>query len=138
MILIFGLGCRNLPVMNLPLAFICYSDIHPGSQLANRLRDQGYRVQNLAQDDDIVARVRDEKPILAIIEIVEGDEGVLDLIRKIRSEESTAHLPVLGYASAKKPDLQDAGRSAGASLVAASEGLLDQLGSLLEHILQVD
>jgi len=138
MILIFGWACRNLQPMTEPLAFICYREIRPGSQLANKLRDQGYRVQTISPDEDVVVRALDEKPILAIFELVDGDESVPGMIRSIRDHEATSHLPILGFAPSKNTALQDAGRAAGASLVAGSEGLLDQLDSLLEHILQVD
>jgi hypothetical protein len=45
---------------------------------------------------------------------------------------------VLGYGDPKNQKLVDAAVKAGARLVAAETGILDQLPQLLEHVLAVD
>ncbi len=131
-------GGINCPGVNQPLAFLMYEELLPGSQLPNRLQDLGYRVQTLAGDADWVARAQAEKPIVAIMELGTKKGDVCAIIGELRDDPATSHLPVLAFTQPENTELQAAGRNAGATLVASSAGVLDQLPALLEHVLEVD
>lgn len=124
--------------MTEPLAFLLYEELLPGSQLTNRLRDLGYRVQTVADPDALIDLVRKAKPILAVIDLSSNRTDLCALIGRLKGEPDTAHLPVLAFSSQKDRKLQEAARSAGATLVASKEGILAQLPMLLEQVLQVD
>ena len=51
---------------------------------------------------------------------------------------TTAHIPIIAFCPFKDTKLQQAARDAGATLVAVSDGILEQLPELLEHALAVD
>ncbi len=124
--------------MTEPLAFLIYENLIPGSQLTNRLRDQGYRVKTVVEPETFVEQVAAEMPILAIVELANSRVDVCGLIQRLRAEPATQHLPVLAYATSKDRGLQDTARTAGATLIVMAEGLLTQLPMLLEKVLEVE
>lgn len=124
--------------MTEPLAFLLYENLIPGSQLTNRLRDQGYRVKTVAEPETFVEQVAAEMPIVAIVELASSRVDVCGLIQRLRAEPTTQHLPVLAYATSKDRELQDAARTAGATLIVMAEGLMPQLPMLLERVLEVE
>jgi hypothetical protein len=56
----------------------------------------------------------------------------------LRASPDLAHVPVLGYCDPKNRRLVDAALEAGAKLVAAEQGIPDQLPQLLDHVLSVE
>jgi len=124
--------------MTEPLAFLLYEELLPGSQLTNRLRDLGYRVQTIADPESLIDLARAAKPLLAVIDLNSSKTDLCAVIGRLKGEPDTAHLPVLAFSSQKDGRLQAAARSAGATLVASKEGILAQLPMLLEQVLQID
>ena len=125
--------------MTKPLALVCYSNLLPGSQIANRLYELGYRVQvvNPGSLEQIVEVAEKEKPILLLVEIAPGGH-ISSGITAMKANAATQHIPVLAYAAKPDKNLQTAAKKAGASLLANSQGILDQLPQLLDQILQVE
>jgi DNA-binding response OmpR family regulator len=121
-----------------PLAFLMYEELLPGSQLANRLHDLGYRVQMVDGGvGSVEAAVRD-KPIVAVMELTSSTADVCGLIGELRQNPATAHVPILAYTQPENTELQVAARNAGANLIASSARILDQLPALLEHVLELE
>jgi PleD family two-component response regulator len=124
--------------MTEPLAFLLYDSLLPGSQLTNRLRDLGYRVKTVTETDTLPEQVAAEMPIVAIVELSDKRGDVCALIRGLRENQTTAHLPILAYTAGRDRKLQDEARAAGATLIVVAEGLLPQLPMLLERVLEVE
>ena len=55
--------------MTEPLAIVVYENLLPGSQLANRLRDMGYRVHTLGVATDLMDFLKNEKPLVILSDI---------------------------------------------------------------------
>jgi len=124
--------------MTQPLAFILYESLLPGSQLANRLRDLGYRVSTVPDALQLVTQAEAEKPMVLVTELFNSTADVCALLRELKQNSATAHIPVLAYFIAKNKDLQNAAAQAGANLVAGDAALLVQLPRLLEQVLEVE
>jgi hypothetical protein len=60
------------------------------------------------------------------------------VIRELHQDADTNHIPVLAYGDPQKTKAIEAAVAAGAKLVAAEAGIIDQLPQLLEHVLAVD
>lgn len=124
--------------MNLPLALLCYEDLMPGTQLVNRLQDLKYRVQVIAAPDELLAAAATAGPMLILVDLVSKRGNVCDLIKKLRADPATAHLPIVAFADEAEAELQAAGKSAGATLVVTDAALLPHLPQFIDRALQVE
>ncbi len=124
--------------MTKPLAIIHYERLMPGSQLVNRLQDLGYRVQTVTEAALLRETARREKPMVAILDLVTNKADICAIIKEIKADKETEHLPVIGFAAAKDQKLHADATRCGATLVAYDDALLPQLPHLLEHALQID
>lgn len=124
--------------MTQPLALVLYESLLPGSQLANRMRDLGYRVSQVTDALQLVTQAEAEKPMVLVTELFNTTADVCSLLRELKQNPGTAHIPVLAYFSAKNKDLQNPAVQAGANLVAGDAALLGQLPRLLEQVLEVE
>jgi len=123
--------------MTKPLALIHYERLMPGSQLANRLQDLGYRVQTVIEANQIVETARREKPMIAIFDLLAQKSNICSIIEEMKADQETEHLPVIGFAGAKDLKLHTEATRCGAKLVALDDALLPQLPHLLEHALDL-
>jgi CheY-like chemotaxis protein len=124
--------------MTKPLALLVYEQLLPGSQLVNRLQDLGYRVQALNDLQLLVTQARQEKPLLALVDLAFRNADACAAIHHLRNASETAHVPVIAFCDPSELELQKAARAAGATLIAASDGILEQLPALLDQALQID
>jgi len=124
--------------MTQPLALITYENLMPGSQLANRLQDLGYRVQAVFEAERLVEIAEREKPMVVLADLMSSKANVCELITRLRRNQGTEHIPVLAFAGAANAKLQEAGRVAGAKIVASSEALQQHLPQLLDQVLAVE
>lgn len=124
--------------MTLPLALVFYEDLIPGSQLVNRLQDSKYRVQVVPKLNELLATAAKVGPMLIFADLASKNGDVCGVIRKLRQETTTAHLPVIGFADDADEALQAAGRTAGATLVVADSVILTHLTQFIEQALQVE
>ncbi len=118
--------------MSKPLALVCYANLLPGSQIANRLLDLGYAVQTVPASKLSQTAARDA----AMLVIAEAGSDVCAAIDQLKQNKATQHVPVLAYSDQDK-DLASA-RQAGAAMVASSSAILGQLPHLLEQLLVVE
>ncbi len=125
--------------MTKPLALIFYHNLVPGSQLANRLQELGYRVQIVENGalGELPLVAERERPILFVAEVL-SQTPVYAAIAALKAYAPTQHIPVLAFAADADKALQAAAKQAGASLLASNRALLDQLPQLLDQILQVE
>jgi hypothetical protein len=118
------------------VALVHYSNLLPGTQLANRLLDLGYRVETLHD----LAKLREtcdrEKPMVVVAE-VSPDPKACAGIADLRNNLSTGHIPVLAYSATHDAALQTTAQQAGVTLLASSVAVLDQLPQLLDQVLEV-
>ncbi|MDQ6631502.1 MAG: hypothetical protein M3Y82_07065 [Verrucomicrobiota bacterium] len=124
--------------MTKPLALVFYENLLPGSQLANRLQDLGYRVVTIHDVDLLAERAVQEKPLLVITDLSSRKADVCQAIEKLKKNPATTHLPVLAFVKGENFQLQEAARLAGATLVAGDIAILEQLPQLLEQALEVE
>lgn len=121
-----------------PLAIVFYEKLLPGSRVGHKLADLGWRVSEVKLATDLVSQVREQKPVLIVAELGLRTGDLCPVIAELKRLPETNHVPVLGFADPKNSNLVDAAVKAGARLVAAEAGILDQLPHLLEHVLAVD
>ncbi|MCS1409755.1 MAG: hypothetical protein M2R45_02941 [Verrucomicrobia subdivision 3 bacterium] len=123
--------------MTSPLAVLCYEKLLPGSQMVARLEDLAYRVEVLNDAKQLLSVAQRVRPIVVLVDMVSESGDVASSIRVLRETDETSHIPVLAFAANEDEEAQAAARSAGADLVAVEEAILDQLPSLLGHVLEL-
>ncbi len=131
-------GAQSVARVTKPLAVVFYESLLLGSQLANRLSDLGWRVQPVNSPAAVVETVRRQSPMLLVAELSLRTGDFCPVIHELKRDPAIAHIPVIGYTSAKNKALQDAAVAAGARLVAVDTAVLDQLPQLLEYALALD
>ena len=124
--------------MTQPLAIVFYESLLPGSQLANRLSDLGYRVQTINLAASVADQVRKERPMVLIAELGLRHGDFCSVISELKRDPAVSHVPIIGYTPLKNNKLQEAATKAGARLVAANSAILEQLPQLLEYALAVE
>jgi CheY-like chemotaxis protein len=124
--------------MTKPLALVLYEKLLPGSQLVNRLHDLGYRVQNVTEAALLQETAEREKPLVLIVDLQSRRASVPEAIARLKKNPATEHIPVLAFGGDLSQQLREAGRAAGANLIASDTGLLEQLPHLLDQVLHID
>jgi PleD family two-component response regulator len=124
--------------VNLPLALLCYEDLMPGTQLVNRLQDLRYRVHVITKADELLSMAASAGAMLILADLVSKRSDVCEIIRQLRAAPPTAHLPIIAFADETESDLQVAGKTAGATLVATDAAIILHLPQLIEQALQVE
>ncbi|MFM7101997.1 MAG: hypothetical protein ACKO3N_12590 [Verrucomicrobiota bacterium] len=124
--------------MTRPLALVFYEKLLPGSRVAGKLGDLGWRVAEVRPATQLVAQARAQRPLVLVAELTLRPDDLLPFIRDLRAAPDTAHLPVLAFAADGPPGRVEAALAAGVNLVAAEAGIIDQLPQLLEQVLAVD
>ncbi len=128
----------KLRCMTQPLALVLYEKLLPGSQLANRLVDLGYRVQTVTDASLLAMQAEAEKPLVAVIDLYSTKSDICECIRQLRQNESTQHIPVLAFTEKNDKKVVGQANAAGATLVAIDAAILSQLPRLLEQVLEVE
>ena len=123
--------------MTRPLALVFYGNLLPGSQLVNRLQDLGYRVQAIGDVRTLVVQAVQEKPLVVVTDLA-ASVDVCPVIRELKKNPETKHIPVIAFSNMKDGRLPAAAMASGATLVAGGGAILDQLPELLEQALRVE
>ncbi len=121
-----------------PLALLLYEKLLPGGQLVNQLQDRGYRVQTLSDPAGLLATAEAHKPMLVVVDVAAHSEQVCSEIARLKSNGSTAHIPVIAVAPGANDELQERARVAGAKLVVLDSAILAHLDQFLDQALQLD
>jgi CheY-like chemotaxis protein len=133
----FGAASFNVKSMSLPLAFVYYSNLLPGSLLVNRLQDSGYRVQSLSGLEELAASAEREMPLLILAELTPPGK-VCAAVAKLKANAATEHIPVLAFSATHDATIQAQAREAGVTLLSGNLAIVEHLPQLLDQILQVD
>src|ERR1035437_4523599 len=88
----------------------------PGGQLVNKLQDMNYRVQTVNDPALFLLRARDERPLLAIVDLAGGD-AVCDAIAALKTGGATGHISVIAFAVEGATQVMEAAQRAGVTLV---------------------
>jgi CheY-like chemotaxis protein len=124
--------------MTQPLALVLYERLLPGSQLVNRLQDLNYRVQTIADPAMLVDCAEQAKPMLVLVDLDSNRNNVCASIGRLKQNPATKHLPVIAFGAESAPDMQEAARAAGVSLIAGETAILNHLPQFLEQALHVE
>ena len=124
--------------MTKPLALIFYERLMPGSQLVNGLQDLGYRVQTVSDVQTLVLQSLQEKPMVVVADLAATNGDVCAAIRELKRNPETKHIPIIAFTDLKNEKLQAVATAAGASIVAGSDAILDQLPQLLDQALHLE
>ncbi len=124
--------------MTQPLALVLYERLLPGSQLVNRLQDLKYRVQTSSEETQLAETAEQCKPMLVFADLQSSRRGVCDAIARLKKNPSTQHLPVVAFGVEQDAALQEAARTAGATLIVSETALLNHLPQVLEQALQIE
>lgn len=124
--------------MNQPVALLLYEKLLPGSQVGNRLRDLGYRVETLLEAKRLVAHAETLLPFVVVLDLESSTVDTCALIRDLRRSPVIGHVPVLAFAGNDTEPLKQSAGTAGATLVTSEDALLSQLPVLLEQTLRID
>ena len=93
--------------MTKPLALIFYERLLPGSQLVNRLHDLEYRVETLTEAALLPKAAQEKRPLVMILDLVSKGVNICDLIRELKVQPSTSHIPIIGFADQNQKKLHD-------------------------------
>lgn len=124
--------------MTKPLAIVFHETLLPGSQIANRLTDLGWRVITVNIAASVLELVRREKPMLLVAELGLRHGDFCGVIQELKRDPEIAHIPVMGYTGLRQQTLRNDAIAAGARLVTADTAILEQLPQLLDHALAVE
>ena len=123
--------------MQQPLAIVFYERLMPGSQLVNRLQDMNYRVRAVHNLVDLADKVYRDAPMLVIADLAtQGD--VCGVIEKIKTDPTTAHVPIISFAPDNRMHLLTAAQKAQSNQSVIESALLNHLQSILEQALQLE
>ena len=123
--------------MTSPLAILCYEKLLPGSQMVTRLEDLSYRVEVLNDSSELLAVAERSRPLVVLVDMASQKNDVARDISALKNGADTGHIPVLAFTSQEDEEGQRGARSVGADLVASEAAILDQLPSLLDHVLEL-
>ncbi len=124
--------------MTSPLALLLYERLLPGSALGNKLRDQGYRIQHLTDASSLVATAEHEMPLVVFVDLELKSSDKCAAIRSLKTNPTTAHLPILAFSNPRHDKLQADALTAGATLIASDEAILTQLPAMLDQAMLVE
>lgn len=124
--------------MKQPVALLLYEKLLPGSQVGNRLRDLGYRVETVLETKRLVEVAESLLPLVVLLDLESTSVDTCALLRDLRRSPEAGHVPVLAFAGQNNEPLRQAASAAGATLVTSEDAMLPQLPVLLEQTLRVE
>ena len=124
--------------MTTPLALAFYEHLLPGSRLVNGLQDLGYRVQTISDVRTLVLQSLQAKPLVLVVDLATSNGDVCAAICELKRNPETKHIPIIAFTDLKNEKLHAVATAAGATIVAGSDAILDQLPQLLDQALQVE
>jgi CheY-like chemotaxis protein len=124
--------------MTKPLALLIHQNLIPGSQLATRFEELGYRVQTLSNAQSLAEQAQKGKPLVVVADLEANKANVCEAIKVLRDGPETKHIPVIAYSRDRSNELQTAAHAAGASLVVKDTTVVAHLPQFLEQALEVE
>lgn len=124
--------------VNKPLVILAYERLLPGSQLANRFRDTGYRIITVNDPAQLLDTASREMPLLVIADMKFEQNDVFAALSELRNNTQTNHLPIISIIPGGDKALEKQAVAAGATLVVNDNAILSHLKQILEQALRVD
>jgi CheY-like chemotaxis protein len=121
-----------------PLAILFYEDLMPGTQLVNRLQDLKYRVQVVATAEEFLTAAASAGPMLIFCDLISKRTDVIEVIKQLRANSGTAHLPIIAFADESETQLPTTAKQAGATLTVTDAAIIPHLNQFIEQALQVE
>ena len=119
-----------------PLAIILNDRVVVGAQLEQKLEELDYRVKVSDNPDGLTALALELKPLVVMVDLAKAEHiAAADALSR---HPDTRHVPMVGYASDVRPDLQSKANNAGITLVVPDSAILQHLKQLLDQALRVD
>lgn len=119
--------------MTHPLALVLYEKLLPGTQLAARLQDLGWRVQTLNDASELSRAAEEHKPLVVLADIASSRASVIDSIATLRRNQATAHIPVIAFSADESQHKPAA--DAGATLAVSDTAILQHLNQFIDQAL---
>lgn len=119
--------------MTQPLALLLYEKLLPGTQLANRLQDNGWRVQTVNDSAALARAAEEHKPVIIFADLFSSRHPVAEGIAELRRNKSTAHIPIIAISSDESAHAAALG--AGATLVAGETAVLQHWNQFIDQAL---
>ena len=119
--------------MTQPLALVLYEKLLPGTQVAGRLQDLGWRVQILNDASELFRAAEEHTPVLVLADLVSSHGSVCNSISALRRNQATAHIPVIAF-SADETQHKPAA-DAGATLAVSDTAILQHLNQFIDQAL---
>ena len=119
--------------MTQPLALLLYEKLLPGTQLANRLQDIGWRVQTVNEGAALTRVAEEHKPVLVIADLHSSRQPVAEGIAALRANKNTAHIPIIAFTA--DDALSASALAAGANLIAGDTAILQHLSQFIDQAL---
>ncbi|HXP63426.1 MAG TPA: hypothetical protein VN829_23185 [Dongiaceae bacterium] len=121
-----------------PLALVFYERLLPGSQVVNRLQDMRYRVQMVGDPARLVKSAEEHKPMLVLADLTSTKTDIFEALARLRHNDATKHLPVIGFSREDTAELKSAALAAGVTLLVSETAILHQLPECLDQALQIE
>lgn len=123
--------------MTQPLILLAYEKLLPGSQLVNRLEDQGYRVRSVSDVALMIEVAETEKPLLIIVDMEPDHAKVAQAIVKLNGHSATSHIPIIALTPSNDAQAEQTARRAGATLVVGNSAILIHLDQFIQQALEI-
>lgn len=124
--------------MTHPLALLLHDKMMPGSKLGTKFEELDFRVATLADPAELLATAKREMPMIVAADLTNRRGDVLEAIRALHAEETTAHIPVIAYAAREDDKVREAALQAGVKVMATETTVLPHLAQFIEHALHVE
>jgi len=95
-------------------------------------------VQTVSDVQTLVLQSLQEKPMVVVTDLAATHGDVCAAIRELKRNPETKHIPIIAFTDLKNEKLQAVATAAGASIVAGSDAILDQLPQLLDQALHLE
>lgn len=124
--------------MTKPLALLLHERLLPGSRLAGRLEELGWRVATLADAAALPGQAAAGRAMVVVADLGQRRGAVLDAVRALHAQPGTAHVPVVGYLPREEPAARAEAEAAGVCLVATDATVVLHLAQFLERALDIE
>jgi len=116
-----------------PMALLVNERVVVGAQLEQKLEALDYRVMVTDDGGVLPALASEHKPLVVLVDL--AAKGALEAVAALIKQEDTRHVPILGFITDVRPELQSQATAAGVSLVATDAAVLQHLKPLLDQVL---
>lgn len=117
-----------------PLAVLLEDNLMFGMMIEPTLRRLGYQVRTLAGGPGTAEKVAALAPAILFVNLASSRCDGSALVRDLRSQDSLATAPIIGYAGHVERHHFQAGREAGATLVVPNSAMRKALPAVLEKL----